>query len=503
MENKMRFRNHFSVLIEEIGKAVCALFIALFMGFGEFLMEDAEAEVGTSTEDMIITAVIFGVVGIVVVGSIIWRILIWSKTWITIEEQAVTIECNTILRQKKNTIGIKNISNINLEQNLIEMLFGTSKLKFDTNSLSTANSTDVKLVLKKGFAKEVQQLLLARMQQLENGELLVEDAQPGIDVPEPKVAPYLKASTGDIIRHGFMSSGIMGSVISITVLIVAVVSGIIVSAEDPEAVMGAGLLAIIWAAILVIGYVWKYVQNFIRYLDFTISREDDRLVLNYGVIKKVNYSIPVDKIQALKLKQTGIARILKSGMVEVINVGMNDGEAQEQCFLLPYYKKDKLEHILKALLPEFSDCMQLKEERQPKSIWLVWMWPMLAYLLVMAMALGVVAEFIPEALIYITIGIAVLSALIVFWKWGTYLTKGSRFEGEFLMLVSGCMGKQAVFVKYDKIQHVTIKQSFLAKKCKVANGHIYLLASSANQTHGIPYFKEAKAELLKEKVIKA
>lgn len=501
MENKMRFRNHFSVLIEEIGKVVCALFISLFMGFGELFMDDAqvEVEVGTSMEDVIITVVIFGVIGIFLIGGIIWRILVWSKTWITIEEQAITIECNTIFRQKKNTIGIKNISNINLEQNLIEMLFGTLKLKMDTNSLSTANSTDVKLVLKKGLAKEVQQLLLARMRQLETGEEMPV-TQKEVENTQPKVAPYLKASTGDIIRHGFMSSGILGSIISIGTLIAVAVGGIMVSAEESETTLGISIFAIIWAAILIISYVWKYVRSFIRYLDFTIAREDDRLMLSYGVIKKVNYSIPVDKIQALKFKQTGLGRLLKSGMVEVINVGMNDEEAQEQCFLLPYYKKEKLDYILKMLLPEFADCLQMKEERQPKSIWFVWLWSIFVYLLVMAVGIGLVAEFLPEALLFAVLGVALLSALLVLGKWGTYLTKGSQLEGDFLMLVSGCLGKESVFVKYDKIQHVTMKQSFLAKKCGVIKGYIFLLASTANQAHRMPYFKEDKLERLREKL---
>ena len=496
MENKMRFRNHFSVLLEQIGKVGWAILVALFMGVGEALgEEEMTSDVTVDLE----TVAILAFVGTVILGGILLRVLIWSKTWITIEENAITIECNTILRQKKNTIGIKNISNINLEQNLIERIFGTSKLKFDTNSLSTANSTDVQLVLKKDFAEEVQKKLLARMRQLEKGEEMPEIVNE-VENAQPKVAPYLKASTSDIIRHGFMSAGIMGSAISIIVLVALIVSVFAAAVAESEEVLSAGLFTIIWLAVLVISYVWKYVQNFIRYLDFTIAREDDRLMLSYGVIKKVNYSIPVDKIQALKFKQTGLGRLLKSGMVEVINVGMNDGEAQEQCFLLPYYKKDKVEHILKALLPEFADCLQLKEERQPKSIWFVWLWAIFVYLLVMAIGVGVVAEFIPEALVYVGVAVAVLSILLLLWKWGTYLTKGSHFEGNYLMLVSGCMGKESVFVKYDKIQHVTIKQSFLAKKCNVVKGYVFLLASSVNQTHKMPYFRQEKLETLREKL---
>lgn len=507
MDNKLRFRNHISVLLEDIGKAGWAILVALFMGVGEVFTEEEVVEDATTlvetTEDALITAAIFGGIAILVIGSIILRILIWSKTWITIEEQAITIECNTILRQKKNTIGIKNISNINLEQNLIEMLFGTAKLKLDTNSLTTANATDVRLILKKPFAEEMKQLLLMRMNQIEKGEFVVE--QQGVkeeqEQKEAVLAPYFKATTGDIIKHGFLSSGIVGSVFGLVILAALIISGMAFMAEDIEELLNAGFLALVWVAILVIGYVWKYIQAFIRYLDFTIRREDDRLIIHYGIIKKVDYSIPVNKIQALKLRQTGIGRILKSGMLEVINVGMNDGDAQEQCFLLPYYKKEKLHYIVKALLPEFAECLECKEERQPKSIWFVWIWSIFIYLIVVAVGMCAVIEFVPEMRIFAMIGVVVVSIILILWKWGTYLTKGSHFEGTHLMLVTGCVGKQIVFVKYDKIQYVTVKQSFLAKRCGIVKGEIHLLASLANQTHSIPYFKKQQVEVLKENIL--
>ena len=85
--------------------------------------------------------------------SLTGQVLVWARTYITIEENSHCDDRNGQSQQKrKNTIGIRNISNINLKQNLIEMLFGTCKVKLDTNSRSTADSTDVKIVLKKSDA---------------------------------------------------------------------------------------------------------------------------------------------------------------------------------------------------------------------------------------------------------------------------------------------------------------------------------------------------------------
>ena len=66
--------------------------------------------------------------------------------------------------KKKNTIGLKNISNVNTEQNLLEMLLGTCKVKLDTNSMSTSDKTDVKIILKKAEAEQFRLYVMKLMQ---------------------------------------------------------------------------------------------------------------------------------------------------------------------------------------------------------------------------------------------------------------------------------------------------------------------------------------------------
>mgnify|MGYP000034238020 FL=1 len=73
------------------------------------------------------------------------------------------IERNT-WNKKKNTIGLKNISNVNTEQNLLEMLLGTCKVKLDTNSMSTSDKTDVKIILKKAEAEQFRLYVMKLMQ---------------------------------------------------------------------------------------------------------------------------------------------------------------------------------------------------------------------------------------------------------------------------------------------------------------------------------------------------
>ena len=164
-----RFRNHYSSVFEKISTVLLSLIIIIIFNLGEDTTMEETGEVVKGLISSIYLLVGIGIflllVGIVI-GIMSWS---WSKTWIVLEENSISVEKNT-LTFSKNTLGIKDISNVNLEQNLFEMIIGTSKVKINTNSLSTASTTDLKIILKKKEAEELKNYLNQRINQLNQNE---------------------------------------------------------------------------------------------------------------------------------------------------------------------------------------------------------------------------------------------------------------------------------------------------------------------------------------------
>lgn len=472
MENKIVFRNHISTILEGTVRAVAIIFFAFI---GNFL---SNAEESGSIEDTLIFAIVMLAAFVVVVG---WQVLIWSKTYITIQENTIIVERKT-LNYKKNTIGIKNVSNVNLEQNLFEMLLGTCKVKLDTNSLSTADSTDVKIILKKRDAEQFKMLVLGQIQ----NEIVAAEGEAAKSFAEAK--SYV-ASAADIIGHGIFSVNIVSALVF--------VGGVFGTIGLFKELINAGSSEGLWDILLTIfvvgwfllGNFWNLAKGFVQYINFQVERREKQIHINYGLIKKVNYSVPVDKINAVTMNQTMFARIGKRYTVELINVGMGDDENEANSFFLPYSKKEKVEELLALLLPEFETCIQIQEERQPKCVWIIWLIPTIIYLAVMGVGLGAVAELIPEFLAPVIAGVVVMSAYLLVARILSYFTEGSKMQDDFLKLVSGSFGRKIVFIKAEKIQFVTLKQNFLAKKFEVQKGTIHLLAAMKNQIHNLPYFE--------------
>ena len=476
MENNIKFRNHPSIILETSLRTVIAI-LAVFV----FNLISEIGEEGIQSGDIVFLVGVFVGVLVFMLG---YQTYLWAKTYITIEENTLIVERNT-LNKKRNTIGLKTVSNVNLEQNLLEMILGTCKVKLDTNSLSTADQTDVNIVLKKAEAEKFRMLVLARAE----GQPVQMTSE---DLSEDEL---LHGSISDLMLHGLFSIRIFN-----IIQIVGVLLFCIIFYQDE----GMPSLEVLIALFTFLGLtLWPTVKEFIKYLNFRIERKKDKVYLSYGLFKKVAYSVPVDKINGIKLTQTLIARLAKRYMVEIVNVGMDDDENETNTFFLPYSKLETIQNQLQQLLPEFDGALEIKEEKQPVSIWLLSLpWLVLylgitgvAYLLVEAYTFGASIKY----------GVLVASAVILIWRGinnlARFLTKGIKVDEKFLKIVDGGFAKKILFVKYDKIQYVTGRQCVIAKHFGIQKGTISLLASLKNRIHELPYFKENDMEQLKNQLI--
>ena len=511
----MRFRNHISIIAEQTGGLLIALLIVLVPSLLENI--DELMETGLEFMDGKWLLVNLGLILFFLV-IIALQFAVWSKTYISLQDNAVVIERNT-LNKKKNTIGIRNISNINTEQNLFEMLLGTCKVKLDTNSRSTADSTDVKIVLKKADALAFKQEVTRRIRDAESGAGKGFSAQqaaagaPGEALRGEAMMPAgdageaedydVRSDLGDILQHGFFSVNIL-SVAVIILGIAGAVRTVFQIVGDPDAaqtLIGAAS-GILVAALIVASALWDTVKDFVRYYDFRAKRRGDKIYIRYGFFKKVEYTVPVDKIQALRLKQSFVARLGKRYMAEIVNVGMGDDNDEKNSFLILYSTEAKLNERLAALLPEFLDAAGAAVERQPSSVWAAWSVPALIYTVIVAACAAVCASVMPEYAIWAAAGAAVLEICLAAGMILKYLTEGSLAGNDFLKLAKGYFARTYLIVRYRKIQYVCFSRNPLAKACGIRKGEIHLLASSANTSHSIPYFKGNGEEIIKEGMLR-
>ena len=113
------------------------------------------------------------------------------------------------------------------------------------------------------------------------------------------------------------------------------------------------IIGSILAITIILGSVLQgLVKDFFIYYGFKARRKDNKIYLNYGLLKKRQYTLAVDKINAVQVVSATFSRLLKRQYVKVICIGVGD-EENENSMLLLSETKENMYQKLAVLLPEF------------------------------------------------------------------------------------------------------------------------------------------------------
>ena len=144
------------------------------------------------------------------------------------------------------------------------MIIGTCNLKLDTNSLSTADRTDIKLILKKQQGEELRNYINRRVEEINTGTILEK---------EEEVNPYVKydieVTSKDIIINGFYSLSV-GTILLFLGSLAGFIAGIVSDINDGKTII-ASLGGAITLIILIIGSLYSMAKSFLKMSLFYFS----------------------------------------------------------------------------------------------------------------------------------------------------------------------------------------------------------------------------------------
>lgn len=486
-----KFRCHASVIIENLGGAFWFIVLMLFSAL------DDSAELFTLLMEGKIT--LFqalagtGVVLLIVAIILIYNWVVWAKTWISIDNEAIVIEKN-LLNRKVNTIGMKNVSNINMEQNIFERIVGTYKIKLDTNSATTADQTDVKIILSKEKAEWFKQQIMQRMN---------EEQEEVVAVEEEYDVEY-KAK--DIIMHCVYTASPVAVLFCIAFIVGC---GIALNSVNTGAAIVDGLINVLGSVLAVLVIVWSVFQSLIRdffvYFGFKARRHENKIYLTHGLFKKRQYTIAVDKINAVKMEAPLVSRMLDRQFVKVICVGVGD-EENENSMLLLSEKTTDMERKLSILLPEFVIQQPEIIRREKHSMWsaiavcvvCVMIWVAIAVVLGVMDVMQIETMWIRAIIIAAAIITLLLTGLSTYFN---YKTCGIGLEQNHLLVVMGSFSKSSLWIPYSKIQELQYDQGPIARRFGYASGIVYILAATLDSFHPTSYFSMDVFDKIHERML--
>lgn len=502
----MKLRCHFSIIFESLWQFWLVIIL--------ILIQQADAivtvvrDIGTDgIRGLVESGGLWALAGILLLTVIILAVQFfrWRKTWIILEENLVIIERNT-LKRYKNTIAVENISAVNMERNLFERLVGTYKIKMDTNSLTTANTTDVAIVLKEAQAVLFRKAVLEKISEIKrmNGRTQSDTA------PEAAVSPethpdrlfdesaggrrVFHSSTKDMLKHALYTMPL----ISLFIAAAGVAGGIwYISAFGFDSFIKQAFGGFIAVVLMVVSAIYSLIKKFVTYYDFTVYRDGRDLHVRCGLIKLRSYTIPVDKITAIEIEQPLISRALKKYSAKVVTVGVGD-EAGENSNITMSLSREELKEHLSELIPEYGWAQMEGVGKEAKGSMAVriaksvkWHIMTAAAVLILYLAAGVPLWISLAAPLAADAFINLLYVL-------SHVTAGYSVKDEGLLLVGGYFRKVYTICTYKKMQILTMNYHPAARRLGIGDGVVMLLNSFA----GIPYVKQEQAFEISKRIIR-
>ncbi|MTI83113.1 MAG: hypothetical protein FH756_04250 [Firmicutes bacterium] len=268
-----------------------------------------------------------------------WGFLSWYRFIYYVKDGALIVE-QGVLAQKRSIIPRTRIQAIDLNQGILHRLFNIVSVRVET---AGGNKPEATLV---AVSRHDANALRHALTVYEHKEGEYEEARG--------VSKTL--SFRELFMFGATSGGALGLVLSIF-------SGAWALLDDVGLELD-WLLYFSWVGerinpvfliILVIFILWLLATLGVifKYGRFTVSRHGNRIQMTYGLLQRTQVSIPVRRIQAVRMVEGILRQPLGYFTIQLENAGYGMQSA-EKAILWPLARPKELIFILQEFLPEFN-----------------------------------------------------------------------------------------------------------------------------------------------------
>jgi putative membrane protein len=238
-----------------------------------------------------------------------------------------------VLARRRRVIPIDRVQNVDLAQSALERLAGVAELRIET--ASGGQETEASLtVLSVAEARAVQADLLSR-----RATARAARARDGETTPaEPAEQPILQLSTFDLALAGATSNeaGLIAAGLATLLELVGRFGALerLVGWVEDAVGLDAGIsvvaaiaaLALLILVFLVLGWVVSIVYTVVHFHGFTLTRTGDDLRREYGLLSRHQTTVPIQRVQALRIEETLPRRALGLFALKIETAGASPRE---------------------------------------------------------------------------------------------------------------------------------------------------------------------------------
>jgi len=418
--------------------------------------------------------------------------------WLTDEKIEIK---EGILFKKNRKIPYTRIQNVNVSQNPLERIFNVATLQLE--SASGGKPEAIMRVVGLDVVENIKALV--KNASADNMSIQTDINNSTPDNEETAANTHLlELSTKDVIKYGIISQkglfigAILFSFMSQNQALVAwlfkYLNAIYQVPDFTKITLSQGVIyvLIVGLIIFIVLQLLSIIWALLKFYQFKIEKNEDRLQANMGLLSKVSATIPLKKIQLYRISENPIHKFFKACTITIETAGgvNTDKAGIVMRWLAPYINTTKVKDFVQAIEPKIK-LGNVEWRLIPQRAWKRVIKKSLISLVIFTLVFyGITLFPFFESKKYTWI-LPVLLIPVTFLYAKNYVKKTAYFiNNDIICFKSGVWFSKQSFVKISKIQTIEIQQTYFDRRNKMATLEIDTAGSNPLLHHvKIPYLE--------------
>ena len=259
----------------------------------------------------------YGFAALAGIGSVAASLAQWWMYRYRLTDRDITLKSGIISKQER-VILFERIQSVNLSDAPLERLFQVMKLQVETGAGGGSNSEIELQALKRDEAASLRAQLIAARQRLRGDDTAVPavasaDGEPVADTVIPDTAGdegelLRKLSTKELLIAG-ATSGRIGAAVAIAGVLAQFGDDLIPTSvwermpweAAADAATNVQIMASLLVSLGLLAWVISIIATVLTYGGFELRRMGDQLQVQYGLLDRKRTTIPIRRIQAIRI----------------------------------------------------------------------------------------------------------------------------------------------------------------------------------------------------------
>lgn len=379
------------------------------------------------------------------------------------------------LNKSTTVIKLDKIHEINLNQKFIHKLIGLYLVNIDTAGSSKTEIEINGIDFKKALAlKDV----LAQKVEVESDSVILEEDIPNQTASNDKI----KIDLFSLIKIGLTRNYLQtfGLMIAFSFQIIEQLQDFFY--EDDTSVYDniinnsyqeyLGILGIVlFLGLIILIIAFNLVRTLLTYFNYQLNLKDKHLTASYGLTDSHIVSVPANKVQMFQFQQNYFQKVMNLFEVKIKQVESSEDNKKKKGLIIPGANQLELNKIFRVIFGDnLIDFSSFYKPNQ-RVLLIKFLWLCVPF----SIALTVLYFTGSFSFVWIVLLFFVLFFVLICIG---YKNEKMVFKNDFIVLKKGIWDISTMYLPIDKIQKVTITQSYFQQKSQIGSLNLHTAAGT-------------------------